>query len=373
MISLETQDSPTILIVDDQPTNLEVLYSILNQANWIVRIEVEGNQALQQIQQNPPDLILLDVMLPGLDGFNICQTLKADPKTEAIPVIFITALNDTSDKLKGFSLGAVDYITKPFQQEEVLARVQLHVQLRQMTQLLHAKNTHLQLLTEDLEQRVQERTMALQRSLQEKELLLKEIHHRVKNNLLVVSSLLGLQAEHLDDPKALQGVEDLQNRVYSMALVHEKLYKSDNLASVNLGEYLEELVNYLCESFDASMRDIEVVVSLQPILVNIETITPCGLIVSELISNIFKHAFPNHAGGKIWVSAKQDTAQNIMMTVQDNGIGLPETFNIQETDSLGLDLVCLLTEQLQGEIHHYQDNGTKFEITFAELQYGDRL
>ncbi|MGA0199374.1 MAG: response regulator, partial [Prochlorotrichaceae cyanobacterium] len=137
------------------------MYPILSKAGWGVRVEVEGLQALHQVHQNPPDLILLDIMLPGLDGFNVCQQLKADAKTADIPVIFMTALTDTADKLKGFSLGAVDYITKPFQQEEVLARVKLHLESQHMAKLLHSQNTQLQRLMLELETRVEERTRAL--------------------------------------------------------------------------------------------------------------------------------------------------------------------------------------------------------------------
>ncbi|MEY2977192.1 MAG: response regulator [Prochlorotrichaceae cyanobacterium] len=491
-------NQPTILIVDDHPTNLEILYPILSKAGWGVRVEVEGLQALHQVHQNPPDLILLDIMLPGLDGFNVCQQLKADAKTADIPVIFMTALTDTADKLKGFSLGAVDYITKPFQQEEVLARVKLHLESQHMAKLLHSQNTQLQRLMLELETRVEERTralkeseaqlqqqlaaiesaidgiaildvqqhyiyvnqshlslfgyqqaqdllgktwhclyspqevkrfqtyifpqltecghwqgeaiaqrqdgtvfeeevsltliegigmicvcrdisdrkraeVALQQSLHEKELLLKEIHHRVKNNLLVVSSLLELQAEHISDLKAIQGFEDSQNRIRSMALVHEKLYKSKNLASVNMKEYLTELVEYLCNAFDAQHRNIEMELDLSPIFLNIETVTPCGLIVSEIVSNIFKHAFLGKSGGKFWLSAHQNDEKVIDIMVRDNGVGFPDGFNLHSSDSLGLNLIILLTKQLRGKIQYRYEGGSLFQLVFQELKYKGRL
>ena len=123
---------------------------------------MEGKLAIQQVKHNPPDLILLDVVLPDLNGFEVCQQLKADPRTAQVPIIFMTALADTDKKVQGLNAGAVDYITKPFQQEEVLARIRLHLQLHQVTQALDQKNTQLQALTEELEQRVLERTQALQ-------------------------------------------------------------------------------------------------------------------------------------------------------------------------------------------------------------------
>ena len=159
-----TDQHALILVVDDNPTNIKVIFDVLEEADFRVLVAKSGKSALEKLQVVSPDLILLDVMMPGLDGFAVCQQLKADPKTAAIPVIFMTALTATTDKVKGIDLGAVDYITKPFQQEEVLARIRLHLKLRQVTQTLDIQNHQLQQLTQELEQRVQERTTALRES-----------------------------------------------------------------------------------------------------------------------------------------------------------------------------------------------------------------
>lgn len=142
------QDLGFILIVDDNPTNLAVLSQTLKSAGFAVRVAEDGESALQLVARKPPALILLDVQMPGIDGFETCKKLKADPKTQAIPIIFLTALTDVQNKVKGLSLGAVDYISKPFEQEEVLARVRVHLQLKN--------------LTENLEQLVAERTAVLE-------------------------------------------------------------------------------------------------------------------------------------------------------------------------------------------------------------------
>ncbi len=140
-----------ILIVDDTPANLEILSKALKESGFIVAVETDGEGALEQVSYHRPDLILLDVQMPGIDGFETCRRLKANPETKDIPIIFATALNDTSHKVKGLTVGAVDYVTKPFQQEEVLARVKVHLQLYQLQQ--------------ELEQRVEERTASLQQAL----------------------------------------------------------------------------------------------------------------------------------------------------------------------------------------------------------------
>ena len=154
-----------ILIVDDNPTNLAVLSEALIDAGLEIAVATSGENALKQSTYDPPDLILLDIQMPGINGFITCEKLKDNPLTHDIPVIFMTALHDTADKVKGFNLGAVDYITKPFQQEEVLARVRLHLKIRNLTKKLEEQNIQLKQFTEELEDRVKERTAELSKSL----------------------------------------------------------------------------------------------------------------------------------------------------------------------------------------------------------------
>lgn len=150
----------TILVIDDSSTNLEVLYDTLSNAGYEVLVEMDGISGIEQVKNNPPDLILLDIMMPKIDGFETCRRLQVNPSTKDIPIIFITALAEAEDKVKGLNLGAVDYITKPFQQQEVLARIQLHLKLRRLT-------TELDQQKQQLEQRVQERTAELAKALSE--------------------------------------------------------------------------------------------------------------------------------------------------------------------------------------------------------------
>lgn len=150
----------TILIIDDNPTNLEFLYGALDGNGYDILVEMDGESGIDQVKTNPPDLILLDIMMPGIDGFETCRRLKAHEISREIPVIFMTALTDIEDKVKGLNLGAVDYITKPFHKEEILARIQVHLKLRQMSLQLAQSN-------ERLEQRVQERTAKLTGVLEE--------------------------------------------------------------------------------------------------------------------------------------------------------------------------------------------------------------
>ena len=152
MFNLEERG--TILVIDDNPTNLQVLYKALSDRGYDVLVEMDGKSGIELVKNSPPDLILLDVMMPGIDGFETCSRLQADPITKEIPIIFMTALSDTVNKVKGLSLGAVDYISKPFQQEEVLARIKVHLKLRRLTLQLAEQN-------QQLEERVEKRTAKL--------------------------------------------------------------------------------------------------------------------------------------------------------------------------------------------------------------------
>ena len=157
---LNFEEIGTILVIDDNPTNLQVLYKALSDRGYDVLVEMDGKSGIELVKNSPPDLILLDVMMPGIDGFETCSRLQADPLTKEIPIIFMTALSDTVDKVKGLSLGAVDYISKPFQQEEVLARIKVHLKLRRLTLQLAQQN-------QQLEQRVEKRTAKLYHTIKE--------------------------------------------------------------------------------------------------------------------------------------------------------------------------------------------------------------
>ncbi|MEG3894496.1 MULTISPECIES: PAS domain S-box protein [unclassified Microcoleus] len=232
------------------------------------------------------------------------------------------------------------------------------------------------LLYQQLQAELSDRKQAeanLKNSLKEKEILLKEIHHRVKNNLCVVASLLELQSNTVADPQIAKMFEESQNRLYSMALIHEKLYRSTNLAKINFGEYLEDLVSSLFHSYNISDNRILLQVLAEPISLNLETATPCGLIANELVSNTLKHAFPDGANGTVSVECYQTSDREIHLFVKDNGIGFPQNLDFRKTNSMGFQVVCTLTEQLEGTIELSRQTCTTFHLKFNELNYSQRL
>ncbi|MGB9202115.1 PAS domain S-box protein [Methanobacterium sp.] len=209
-------------------------------------------------------------------------------------------------------------------------------------------------------------------SLNDKSILLKEIHHRVKNNMQIISSLLNLQTEYVDDEETINVLRESQNRVKSMAIIHENLYKSKDLTHINFVDYIRSLVSNLFYSYDVKEAQIKLTLKIEDISLNIETAIPCGLIISELISNSLKYAFPNKMNGEIIISLKykKDTYQ---LCICDNGIGLPEHINFNNIKTLGLLLVESLTGQIDGDLTIYRDHGTQYKITFKELIYKERF
>lgn len=538
------EHSGTILVVDDSPANIKFLAEVLTQQGHSVFCADDGLMALRLAKSVRPDLVLLDIVMPNMDGFKVCQYLKADVDTRDVPVVFMTSLADTSDKVRGFRLGAADYITKPFQPEEVFARVETLLALHSLRKRLEAQNAELicsneelarvnealacrvedqrkvemalheseerlralinampdivafkdgegrwleandcilkifqldgvpyggkkdtdlasfspfchdaflaceltdeqawqagmtsrsdetiprpdgppvvfdvikvpmfhpdgrrkglvvvgrdvtqrkrveaelQRYKEQLEHLVDERTAALadanvhlqteiaerriaeerlKASLAEKEVLLKEVHHRVKNNLQIISTLLDLQTETIYDEHSLRSFRDSQDRIKAMALIHERLYQSRDLASINFAEYVNNLAGFLFHSYVQDPDQIFLTVNVRDVILEIDQAIPCGLIINELISNCLKHAFPDGRKGEVAVTCHSDGDGLVMLEVSDTGVGLPPGVDILNSGSLGLQIVYTLVRQLQGNIEMQSGHGASFTITF---------
>ena len=266
----------------------------------------------------------------------------------------------------------------------------------EMVDTIQGTQEELRQLNRDLERRVTDRTLALEQeilerrksdeqlklSLREKEVLLKEIHHRVKNNLQVISSMLSLQRNTIEDPSIREILRVSQGRVRSMATIHELLYRSEDFAHIDFAGYVQNLASQLFRSYAVSPTDVQLKLEIHPLSFSIDTAIPCGLIINELISNALKYAFPNgrqgiirvileacpeadaveaHAGGE---SLKKSSPAKVCLTVSDDGIGLPFTVNPSQSSTLGLMLVTTLVDQLNGALDVLRDNGTTFRISF---------
>jgi two-component sensor histidine kinase len=182
-----------------------------------------------------------------------------------------------------------------------------------------------------------------------------------------------MQADILENPQLTKLLAESQHRISSMALIHEKLYQSTDLGQIDLGEYLADLATNLFESYTINEERIQLCLETEPILVNIETAGPCGLIVNELVTNAMKHAFPDGIQGRVRVKCHQDSSGSIHLIVEDNGVGFPEGLDFRKTTSMGLQLVDTLTDQLEGTLELNRQAGTTFHVRFFELNYSQRF
>lgn len=598
----------TVLIVDDDAKIVAIFTKLLNDSGCQVQKAANAAEVFVETDRLLPDLILLDILLPGLDGFEIAARLKEKKRTKDIPIIFLTVKNKVEDKIKGFKLGAVDYLTKPINIEEAAARINTHLALHNLQKSLEEKNralihditerkraeealkqseiaykeladsitdvffamdkklkytywnkaseiltgipaekaigkslyelfpavkgtktekiylevlktkqsrsfvnefklknkdyffeinaypikdgisvftkditdhklaerelsethqlletilasthmlvayldpqfnfvwvnrayaeadnrepsffpgknhfelypypeneeifqnvvhtgkpyfsyarafeyeehpergvsywdwslipiknprgvvTGLVLTLVDITKRVQAEEQ-LEASLREKEVLLKEVHHRVKNNLQVINSLLSLQSRRLDDKNIISVFEEVKNRIFSIALVHEKLYESKNLAAIDFGEYIRILTAHLRKTFPTDPSAVKLNIKTKETSLQVDKAIPCALIINELVTNALKYAFPGNKKGEITVAFRTGRNGKMVLTVADNGVGLPADFDMDAPKALGMQIIKALVKQLHGSLRVGKDKGAKFTIEFRE-------
>ncbi|TMA90880.1 MAG: response regulator [Deltaproteobacteria bacterium] len=354
-----------ILLVDDDARNLDVLDSVLARPDYRLVRARTANEALLALVGDEFAVIVLDIHMPDLDGFKLAEIIKQRKRTQHIPIIFLTAYyQEDKDVLQGYGAGAVDYLSKPVNPLILKSKVDVFVDLFRKTHALTKLN---QAMETEIEQRVEQ----IRASLREKETLLKEIHHRVKNNLQVISSLLSLQSDKLADTTARKLFHDARDRVRSMALVHEKLYNSHDLARVELGEYTRSLMGDLLQAHSALASKVRLRIEQDAVFVPVDVAIPCGLILNELATNALKHAFHERAEGEITIETKRLDDGRIRVVFSDDGRGLPPELDWRSADTLGLRLIRMLVEQLGGASELCNGQGTRFELTLNARSYID--
>lgn len=219
-------------------------------------------------------------------------------------------------------------------------------------------------ITRDVTDKVEFETQLIE-SVKEKEILLKEVHHRVKNNLQVISSILNLQSSYVEDEKTLEIINESQNRIRSMSYIHESLYQTKDFSSIDFHDYITNLVQNLVHSYQLFTGKTKLNLDIDKVQLILDQAIPCGLILNELVSNSLKYAYPEGTGGEIQIEIKEESGK-IKIRVEDFGLGLPEGFKIEESDSLGLGLVDTLVDQIDGELILKTENGTKYLIIFEK-------
>ena len=270
-------------------------------------------------------------------------------------------------QLEATNLALRNEITQRQLAEEALQRANQELELR-----VTERTKELALSNESLQLEIAERKsteIKLKELLGEKELLLQEIHHRVKNNLQVISSLLDLQSQYIKEKETLEVFRESQKRVKSMALVHEQLYQSKNFRQINFADYLKNLTSYLFNAYPINTDKIKLKLNIEYVNLNINTAIPCGLIICELVSNALKYAFPTSREGTIDIAFYSDSDKNFTLIIRDDGIGFNQNIDFNSVKSLGLKLVSLLANQLEATLEFNSSAGTKVCLKFSETAH----
>jgi two-component sensor histidine kinase len=354
-------DKVGILLVDDQPSQLLSHAVILRELGERLVTARSGREALQKLMDEDFAVILLDVNMPDMDGFETAGLIHQHPRFERTPIVFVTAAQaSTLDRLKGYRLGAVDYVEVPVVPEILRSKVAVFVDLNRQRRDLQRLNDALQ--AEIAQRRSAEEAV---RHAREKEVLLQEIHHRVKNNLQIITSLLRMQSRTVQDPAFSDALLECQNRVAAMALIHDKLYRARDLARVSFPEYVRDLTNNILTSYTLPASSVRVNLEVDDDLsLSLDSAVPCGLILNELMSNCLKHAFPLGHSGTVHVGFHA-AGDQLCLVVRDDGVGMPAEVDLERTSSLGWRLIRALVQQLGGFVQCHTAGGTVVELRFG--------
>jgi len=352
------KDVANILLVDDDPRNLDVLETILACPEYRLVRARTADDALLALLHDEFAVIVLDVRMPDVSGYELAQTIKRRKRTQHVPIVFLTAYyREDADALQGYGAGAVDYLSKPVNPLILKSKVAVFVDLFRKTRALATMNRA-------MEAEIEERLAQLKASLHEKDILLREIHHRVKNNLQVISSLIDLQAERLSDAAMRSLFRDTRDRVRSMALVHEKLYQSADLAHTELGAYVRNVMQELFLAHGEVSSKVRLSLDLESVFLPVDMAIPCGLILNELATNSLKHAFTGRDTGEIHIELKHPGGKAVWLLFRDDGRGFPHGLDWHAAESLGLRLVRMLSKQLRADLRLRNGAGTAFELSF---------
>ncbi len=336
----------------------------------------ESEERYRTLVETAKDIILIhdlqdQLIYVNTSGLKISGYSKEEVKkmhiTDFIPADQLQALKERREKRLAGDTGVHLYATEFVNKAGRLIPVEVSSSLL----LKDGKPWATFLIARDITERKRAED-TIKASLAEKEILLKEIHHRVKNNLQIISSLLKLQVKHIDDPEAVESLRQSRDRIKSIALIHEKLYRSKDLARVDFPEYVRDLVASLFRSYEMSSRNVKLRVNVGDVRMNIDRAIPCALIINELVANSLEHAFPKGKKGEICVELVAECDEMLKLTVADNGIGLPEGLDPMAAETLGLELVETLVAQLGGQVVCEDRAGTTFTVTFPADKSGSR-
>jgi two-component sensor histidine kinase len=346
-----------ILMVDDSDADRRLCRALLEEiyGNELEFCEARNAlQGLEMCRSAPPECILLDYKLPDMSGNEFLRRLTGGiyggRTASAAAIVMLTGLGSEHIAAEAMRNGAQDYLIK-----DQISASTLHMAVEKASEKIRL-----------LRELHRERNR-LTASLAEKDVLLQEVHHRVKNNLQVIASLLQLQAASIQDERVARALQESQQRVEAMALIHEQLYQTRDLRQVDMVRHIVSLAGNLVHSYGADESRISWTVSVEPFSLPVDRAIPLGLILNELISNVLKHAFPAGRRGLFSIAGGR-SAEGTTLEVKDDGIGLPPSLDVARPRSLGLQIVAILARQIKGTFELRTGRGTTARLTLPELR-----
>jgi two-component sensor histidine kinase len=349
-----------VLVVEDDADMARHLGNVLA-ADYDVAFAADGREGFEAAVEIAPDLVLTDMMMPRMGGAELVEALRGRPELAETPILVLTARAETGLSERMLRAGAQDYVLKPFERGELVARVGNLLEMTGTRRLLQEALESKEESLRELARMAARRKRELEQAVEEKRLLLRELHHRVKGNLQTVTSLLQLQLREVDDERARQTLEESRGRVAAMGLLHEKLYRSGAPDRVEMSGYLRSLVADVVKTRGASGR-IATELRTEELAMPVDDAVACGLVVHELVTNAVRHAFPGDASGKIGVELRREDGHGVLV-VSDDGEGAAAPDGSRPA-GVGLQLVDALVAQLEGSLETRVDDGTEVEIVF---------
>jgi two-component sensor histidine kinase len=290
--------------------------------------------------------------MPVMDGLEMVREIRS--KYPSAKIVVMSAYSVKENFIESINLGVDGYLIKPIEAKRLLSLIDEFAGITMMKWELESK-----------EKMRQEAEEFLKKSLAEKEVLLREVHHRVKNNMQIISSILSMQSRNIEDPKLRDVLQESQNRIHSMALIHENLYSNEGLADIRFDNYVQSLCGNIARTYASQQARISFNYQMDDTNLPMDLAIPCGLIINELISNSFKYAFIGRNKGTIGITfAKIDSSDNYQLLVKDDGVGIDEDFDVMKSKSLGLKIIRKLVQQIDGTLDTNFSLGTEFRITF---------
>jgi len=337
-----------ILLVEDNPGDVRLLREMFSTERpgsfEIIQMPRLG-MALNHLAKGGVDIVLLDLGLP--DGHGLDTVRRVRLIAPNVPLVVLSGRGDEETVAEAMLEGAQDYLVKGQIENHALPRALRHA-IERFSLLRKQTLTNIELA----------------RRVGEKDILLSEIHHRVKNSLQVVSSLISLGAASIRDPLVLEMMRSTENRIRSMAIIHQTLYQSRDFAHVDFQAFLQSFVPTLIQSYSIHPDAVLLTLNVAEFQLPIDAAIPCGLIVNELVSNALKHAFPNGRSGTINIEFAQESGKRATLCVTDDGVGLPEDFDAEGSETLGIQLVSMLAGQLGGTFAVTHMPQTSFRLSF---------